>query len=93
MRLLLYQHLAQQLTWRHGDMNKMKTEQACKLEEHDELSDLLCEFPVTPSFRLSVPLKIIGVTKMNISSCRHSLRQQQAAHLCLIVCYQAEAEV
>ncbi|XDV41947.1 hypothetical protein PO909_010717 [Leuciscus waleckii] len=43
------------------------------LEERDELSDLLCDGPVTPGFGLSSPLRLIGVTKMNINSRRFSL--------------------
>ncbi|KAG5857433.1 hypothetical protein ANANG_G00019410 [Anguilla anguilla] len=79
------QQLARQLMRLRSDINKLKIEQACNLhrkmlndatyglEERDELSDLLCDFPVTPGFGLSAPLKLIGVTKMNINSRRFSL--------------------
>ncbi len=65
--------------------NKLKVEQTCHLhrrmlndatfglEEREELSDLLCDGPVTPGFGLSSPLRLIGVTKMNINSRRFSL--------------------
>ncbi|XP_072307543.1 protein FAM167A [Eucyclogobius newberryi] len=77
--------IARQLMKLRGDINKLKIEQAChlhrrmlndatyRLEERDELSDLLCEFPVTPGLGLSAPLRLIGVTKMNINSRRFSL--------------------
>ncbi|KAJ0026917.1 hypothetical protein NQD34_017917 [Periophthalmus magnuspinnatus] len=79
------QQLARQLMKLRGDINKLKIEQAChlhrrmlndatySLEERDELSDLLCECPVTPGLGLSAPLRLIGVTKMNINSRRFSL--------------------
>lgn len=79
------QQLARQLMRLRGDINKLKIEQTCHLhrrmlndatyemEERDELSDLLCDFPLTSSFSLSAPLKLIGVTKMNINSRRFSL--------------------
>ncbi|XP_036398318.1 protein FAM167A [Megalops cyprinoides] len=79
------QQLARQLMRLRSDINKLKIEQTCNLhrkmlndatyglEERDELSDLLCDFPVTPAFSLSAPLKLIGVTKMNINSRRFSL--------------------
>ncbi|XP_072552527.1 protein FAM167A [Salminus brasiliensis] len=79
------QQLARQLMRLRGDINKLKIEQTCQvhrrmlndatfgLEEHDELSDLLCDGPVTPGFGLSAPLRLIGVTKMNINSRRFSL--------------------
>uniref|UniRef100_A0A3Q0QZP3 Family with sequence similarity 167 member Ab n=1 Tax=Amphilophus citrinellus TaxID=61819 RepID=A0A3Q0QZP3_AMPCI len=79
------QQLARQLMRVRSDINKLKIEQACHLhrrmlndatfglEERDELSDLLCECPVTPGLGLSAPLRLIGVTKMNINSRRFSL--------------------
>ncbi|XP_076873061.1 protein FAM167A [Brachyhypopomus gauderio] len=79
------QHLAHQLMRLRGDINKLKIEQTCHqhrrmlndatfgLEERDELSDLLCDGPLTPGFGLSAPLRLIGVTKMNINSRRFSL--------------------
>uniref|UniRef100_A0A6J0VDF6 Protein FAM167A n=1 Tax=Pogona vitticeps TaxID=103695 RepID=A0A6J0VDF6_9SAUR len=79
------QQLARQLMRLRSDINKLKIEQTChlhrrmlndatyELEERDELSDLLCDFPLTSSFSLSAPLKLIGVTKMNINSRRFSL--------------------
>ncbi|KAH0622901.1 hypothetical protein JD844_025747 [Phrynosoma platyrhinos] len=79
------QQLARQLMRLRSDINKLKIEQTCHLhrrmlndatyemEERDELSDLLCDFPLTSSFSLSAPLKLIGVTKMNINSRRFSL--------------------
>uniref|UniRef100_A0A4W4F4F3 Family with sequence similarity 167 member Aa n=2 Tax=Electrophorus TaxID=8004 RepID=A0A4W4F4F3_ELEEL len=79
------QLLARQLMRLRGDINKLKIEQTCHqhrrmlndatfgLEEHDELSDLLCDGPLTPGFGLSAPLRLIGVTKMNINSRRFSL--------------------
>lgn len=79
------QQLARQLMRLRGDINKLKIEQTCHLhrrmlndatyglEERDELSDLLCDGPVTPGFGLSAPLRLIGVTKMNINSRRFSL--------------------
>lgn len=79
------QELALQLMRLHGDLNKLKIEQACKqhrkmlndatfeLEERYEMLDLLCDVPVASGFSLSAPLKLIGITKMNISSRRFSL--------------------
>ncbi|KAJ7341329.1 hypothetical protein JRQ81_005293 [Phrynocephalus forsythii] len=79
------QQLARQLMRLRSDINKLKIEQTCHLhrrmlndatyemEEREELSDLLCDFPLTSSFSLSAPLKLIGVTKMNINSRRFSL--------------------
>ncbi|XP_043538431.1 protein FAM167A [Chiloscyllium plagiosum] len=79
------QQLARQLMRLRSDINKLKIEQTChlhqrmlndatyELEERDELSDLFCDFPVTNAFTLSAPLKLIGVTKMNINSRRFSL--------------------
>ncbi|XP_008578087.1 PREDICTED: protein FAM167A [Galeopterus variegatus] len=79
------QHLARQLMRLRGDIHKLKIEQTCRLhrkmlndatyelEERDELSDLFCDSPLAASFSLSTPLKLIGVTKMNISSRRFSL--------------------
>ncbi|XP_075940137.1 protein FAM167A [Anarhichas minor] len=79
------QQLAKQLMRLRNDINKLKIEQTCHLhrrmlndatfglEERDELSDLLCECPVTPGLGLSAPLRLIGVTKMNINSRRFSL--------------------
>ncbi|NXC65826.1 F167A protein, partial [Anhinga anhinga] len=79
------QQLARQLMRLRSDINKLKIEQTChlhqrmlndatyELEERDELSDLFCDFPLISSFSLSTPLKLIGVTKMNINSRRFSL--------------------
>ncbi|XP_077408229.1 protein FAM167A [Vanacampus margaritifer] len=79
------QHLARQLVRLRGDISKLRIEQACQLhrrmlndatyglEERDQLSDLPCECPVTPGLGLSAPLRLIGVTKMNINSRRFSL--------------------
>ncbi|OCT79096.1 protein FAM167A [Xenopus laevis] len=79
------QQLARQLMRLRSDINKLKIEQTCHLhrrmlndatyemEERDELSDLLCDFPLMSPFSLSTPLKLIGVTKMNINSRRFSL--------------------
>uniref|UniRef100_A0A8D3C9L0 Family with sequence similarity 167 member Ab n=1 Tax=Scophthalmus maximus TaxID=52904 RepID=A0A8D3C9L0_SCOMX len=79
------QQLARQLMRLRSDINKLKIEQTCHLhrrmlndatfglEERDELSDLLFECPVTPGLGLSAPLRLIGVTKMNINSRRFSL--------------------
>uniref|UniRef100_A0A8C5ME91 Family with sequence similarity 167 member A n=1 Tax=Leptobrachium leishanense TaxID=445787 RepID=A0A8C5ME91_9ANUR len=79
------QQLARQLMRLRSDINKLKIEQTChlhrrmlndatyELEERDELSDLLCDFPLMSSFSLSTPLKLIGVTKMNINTRRFSL--------------------
>ncbi|XP_065586602.1 protein FAM167A [Cyrtonyx montezumae] len=79
------QQLARQLMRLRSDINKLKIEQTChlhqrmlndatyELEERDELADLFCDFPLINSFSLSTPLKLIGVTKMNINSRRFSL--------------------
>ncbi|XP_010330369.1 protein FAM167A [Saimiri boliviensis] len=79
------QHLARQLMRLRGDINKLKIEHTCRLhrrmlndatyelEERDELADLFCDSPLASSFSLSTPLKLIGVTKMNINSRRFSL--------------------
>ncbi|XP_069341427.1 protein FAM167A [Eulemur rufifrons] len=79
------QQLARQLMRLRGDINKLKIEHTCRLhrrmlndatyelEERDELADLFCDSPLASSFSLSTPLKLIGVTKMNINSRRFSL--------------------
>ncbi|KAK1793292.1 hypothetical protein P4O66_011683 [Electrophorus voltai] len=79
------QQLARQLMHLHSDVNKLKIEQTCnqhrkmlndatfELEEHAEMLDLLCDVPVSSGFSLSTPLKLIGITKMNINSRRFSL--------------------
>ncbi|KAF3849803.1 hypothetical protein JOQ06_004824 [Pogonophryne albipinna] len=79
------QQLARQLMRLRSDIHQLKIEQTCHqhrrmlndatfgMEERDELSDLLCECPVTPGLGLSAPLRLIGVTKMNINSRRFSL--------------------
>ncbi|XP_048186845.1 protein FAM167A [Perognathus longimembris pacificus] len=79
------QQLARQLMRLRGDINQLKIEQTCgqhrrmlnaatyELEERDELADLFCDSPLASSFSLSTPLKLIGVTKMNINSRRFSL--------------------
>ncbi|XP_049722395.1 protein FAM167A [Loxodonta africana] len=79
------QQLARQLMRLRSDINKLKIEQTChlhrrmlndatyELEERDELSDLSCDSPLASPFSLSTPLKLIGVTKMNINSRRFSL--------------------
>lgn len=79
------QQLARQLMRLHKDLNKLKIEQMCnqhrkmlndatfELEERDEMLELLCDGPVTPGFSLSAPLKLLGITKMNINSRRFSL--------------------
>ncbi|XP_008046601.1 protein FAM167A [Carlito syrichta] len=79
------QQLARQLMRLRGDINKLKIEHTCRLhrrmlndatyelEERDELADLVCDSPLASSFSLSTPLKLIGVTKMNINSRRFSL--------------------
>ncbi|KAG8506280.1 Protein FAM167A [Galemys pyrenaicus] len=79
------EQLARQLMRLRGDIHQLKIEQtcdlhrrmlsdaSCELQERDELSDLLCESPLAASFSLSTPLRLIGVTKMNISSRRFSL--------------------
>uniref|UniRef100_H2SJR7 Family with sequence similarity 167 member Ab n=1 Tax=Takifugu rubripes TaxID=31033 RepID=H2SJR7_TAKRU len=69
------QQLARQLMRLRSDINKLKIEQACHLHRRmlNDLSDLLFECPVTPGLGLSAPLRLIGVTKMNINSRRFSL--------------------
>ncbi|EHH61999.1 Protein FAM167A [Macaca fascicularis] len=79
------QQLARQLMRLRSDINKLKIEHTCRLhrrmlndatyelEERDELADLFCDSPLASSFSLSTPLKLIGVTKMNINSRRFSL--------------------
>ncbi|XP_053699625.1 protein FAM167A [Synchiropus splendidus] len=79
------QQLASQLMRLRSDINKLKIEHACHLhrrmlndatyglEEQDELSDLPCESPVSLALGLSAPLRLIGVTKMNINTRRFSL--------------------
>ncbi|XP_038148600.1 protein FAM167A [Cyprinodon tularosa] len=79
------QQLARQLIRLRSDINMLKIEQTChlhrrmlndatlSLEEKDELSDLLCECPITPGLGLSAPLRLMGVTKMNINARRFSL--------------------
>ncbi|KAM9779133.1 protein FAM167A [Syngnathus typhle] len=79
------QHLASQLVGLRGDISELRMERACQrhrrmlndatygLEERDQLSDLPYECPVTPGLGLSAPLRLIGVTKMNIDSRRFSL--------------------
>ncbi|XP_010621011.1 protein FAM167A [Fukomys damarensis] len=79
------QQLARQLMRLRSDINKLKIEQTCRLhrrmlndatyelEERDELSDLFCDSPLASAFSLSTPLRLIGVTKMNINSRRFSL--------------------
>ncbi|XP_037382445.1 protein FAM167A [Talpa occidentalis] len=79
------QQLARQLMRLRSDIHQLKIEQTCdlhrrmlndatcELQERDELSDLLCESPLASSFSLSTPLRLIGVTKMNINSRRFSL--------------------
>uniref|UniRef100_A0A8B9J7W7 Family with sequence similarity 167 member Aa n=1 Tax=Astyanax mexicanus TaxID=7994 RepID=A0A8B9J7W7_ASTMX len=79
------QQLACQLMRLHSDLNKLKIEQTCnqdrkmlndatfELEERDEMLELLCDGPVASGFSLSAPLKLLGITKMNINSRRFSL--------------------
>uniref|UniRef100_A0A8C4ECQ5 Family with sequence similarity 167 member Ab n=1 Tax=Dicentrarchus labrax TaxID=13489 RepID=A0A8C4ECQ5_DICLA len=69
------QQLARQLMRLRNDIHKLKIEQTCHLHRRmlNDLSDLLCECPVTPGLGLSAPLRLIGVTKMNINSRRFSL--------------------
>nr|XP_009929578.1 PREDICTED: protein FAM167B [Opisthocomus hoazin] len=66
-------------------LHRLKVEQACHqhkemlddatfgLEGCEEDSDLLCNIPPKAAFLLSMPLKHIGVTRMNINSRRFSL--------------------
>ncbi|XP_061305732.1 protein FAM167B [Pezoporus flaviventris] len=79
------QHLAQQLMHLRAQLHQLKVEQACHqhkemlddatfgLEGCEEDSDLLCNIPPKAAFLLSMPLKHIGITRMNISSRRFSL--------------------
>ncbi|XP_073088886.1 protein FAM167A isoform X6 [Manis javanica] len=85
------QQLARQLMRLRGDIHKLKIEQTCdlhrrmlndatyELEERDEQADLFCDAPLAASFSLSAPLRLIGVTKMNINS-RRILRKGRAVH-------------
>ncbi|XP_025954007.2 protein FAM167B isoform X2 [Dromaius novaehollandiae] len=68
-----------------AQLHRLKVEQACRrhkellddatfgLEGCEEDSDLLCNIPPRAAFLLSMPLKHIGVTRMNINSRRFSL--------------------
>lgn len=79
------QRLAQQLMHLRARLHRLKVEQACHqhkemlddatfgLEGCEEDSDLLCNIPPKAAFLLSMPLKHIGVTRMNINSRRFSL--------------------
>ncbi|KAM9175733.1 protein FAM167B [Mergus octosetaceus] len=79
------QRLAQQLMRLRTQLHRLKVEQAChqhkemlddatfSLEGCEEDSDLLCNIPPKAAFLLSMPLKHIGVTRMNINSRRFSL--------------------
>ncbi|NXK53567.1 F167A protein, partial [Chauna torquata] len=79
------QRLAQQLMLLRAQLHRLKVEQACHqhkemlddatfgLEGCEEDSDLLCNIPPKAAFLLSMPLKHIGVTRMNINSRRFSL--------------------
>ncbi|XP_054251440.1 protein FAM167B [Indicator indicator] len=79
------QRLAQQLMRLRAQLHRLKVEQACHqhkemlddatfgLEGCEEDSDLLCNIPPKAAFLLSMPLKHIGVTRMNINSRRFSL--------------------
>ncbi|XP_025941824.1 protein FAM167B [Apteryx rowi] len=79
------QLLARQLMRLRGRLHRLKVEQACHrhkemlddatfgLEGCEEDSDLLCNVPPKAAFLLSMPLKHIGVTRMNINSRRFSL--------------------
>ncbi|XP_010174215.1 protein FAM167B [Antrostomus carolinensis] len=79
------QRLAQQLMRLRARLHQLKGEQACHqhkemlddatfgLEGCEEDSDLLCNIPPKAAFLLSMPLKHIGVTRMNINSRRFSL--------------------
>ncbi|NWQ98122.1 F167A protein, partial [Burhinus bistriatus] len=79
------QRLAQQLMHLRAQLHRLKVEQACHqhkemlddatfgLEGCEEDSDLLCNIPPKAAFLLSMPLKHIGVTRMNINSRRFSL--------------------
>ncbi|XP_078536848.1 protein FAM167B-like [Lissotriton helveticus] len=77
--------LARQLMRLRGQIHQLKVEQACHqhkemlddatfgLEDCEEDSDLLCNIPPKAAFSLSMPLKHIGLTRMNINSRRFSL--------------------
>ncbi|XP_069478576.1 protein FAM167B [Ambystoma mexicanum] len=77
--------LARQLMRLRGQIHRLKVQQAChqhkemlddatfELEDCEEDSDLLCNIPPKAAFSLSMPLKHIGVTRMNINSRRFSL--------------------
>ncbi|MBN3320589.1 F167A protein, partial [Atractosteus spatula] len=77
--------LARQLMKLRGEIHRLKVEQVCHrhremlddatygLEECGEESDLLCDIPLKAAFALSMPLKHIGLTKMNINARRFSL--------------------
>ncbi|MEQ2199329.1 hypothetical protein XENOCAPTIV_010913 [Xenoophorus captivus] len=77
--------LARQLIHLRGEIHRLKVEQVChrhkemlddatyELEECGEESDLLCDIPMKAAFALSMPLKTLGLTKMNINSRRFSL--------------------
>ncbi|NXE50194.1 F167A protein, partial [Casuarius casuarius] len=79
------QLLARQLMRLRAQLHGLKVEQACRrhkellddatfgLEGCEEDSDLLCNIPPRAAFLLSMPLKHIGVTRMNINSRRFSL--------------------
>lgn len=78
------QQLALQLMRLRSDINNLKIVQTCnqhrimlndvtcELEERDDMSGL-CDVPMSPGLGLSTPLKVIGVTKMNINTRRFSL--------------------
>ncbi|XP_068436775.1 protein FAM167A [Clinocottus analis] len=77
--------LARQLIRLRVEIHRLKVEQVCdrhkemlddatyELEECGEESDLLCDIPMKAAFALSMPLKHLGLTKMNINSRRFSL--------------------
>ncbi|KAA0710827.1 Protein FAM167A [Triplophysa tibetana] len=78
------QQLALHLMRLRSNINNLRIVQTCnqhrimlndvtlELEERDDMS-VLCDVPVSPGLGLSTPLKVIGVTKMNIHSRRFSL--------------------
>ncbi|NP_001070803.1 uncharacterized protein LOC768193 [Danio rerio] len=78
------QQLALQLMRLRSDINDLRIVQTCnqhremlndatfELEERGDMSDL-CDVPMSPGLGLSTPLKVIGVTKMNINTRRFSL--------------------
>ncbi|XP_056333278.1 protein FAM167A [Danio aesculapii] len=78
------QQLALKLMSLRSDINDLRIVQTCnqhrkmlndatfELEERDDMSDL-CDVPMSPGLGLSTPLKVIGVTKMNINTRRFSL--------------------